>query len=193
MENKISDILDGILSFLQNWQIPVSNLFNTGLSKEKIEESFKETGLEPTKELIELYKWRNGTQIKEGAMLDDVQIIPGFHFLSLQDGINSYLAMKDDTSWNPSWFPIFANGGGDFYGVDLSQSDGNLAPIVGFILTQKEQEVEYQNLTAMLLTFKECFERDIVFKTKEGYLEMDDDKQGEIAMKNNPKIEFWRS
>jgi len=193
MNNKVSDFLNVILSFLQNWHFPVCNLFNAGLSEEEIERSFKRAGLEPTKELVELYKWRNGTPVEEGTMLDDVQIIPGYHFLSLKDAISSYLAMKDDNRWNPSWFPVFANGGGDFYAVDLSQSDGESAPIVGFILGEIEQEIEYQSLTTMLLTFSECFEKGVVFKTEDGYLEMDDDQQAEIAMRNNPEVEFWRS
>lgn len=193
MKNKMSDFLNVILGFLKSWHLPVGNLLNAGLSIEKIEGSFKKIGLEPTSELIQLYQWRNGTTVEKGTMLDNVQIIPGYHFLSLTDAINSYLAMKDDNRWNPSWFPFFANGGGDFYAVDLSQSDGYSAPIIGYILGEDEQEVEYQNLTTMLLTFSECFEKGVVFKAEEGYLEMDDERQSEIATKNNPEVAFWRN
>jgi hypothetical protein len=191
--NKVSDFLNVILGFLREWHIPVCDRLNDGLSDKEIERSFEQAGLKPTKELVELYQWRNGTPVEEGTMLDDVQIIPGYHFLSLKDAIKSYLAMKDDDRWSSSWFPVFANGGGDFYAVDLSQSNGEYAPIVGFILNETEQEVEYQSLTTMLLTFSECCEKGIVFKTEAGYLEMDDDQQAGIAMKNNPEVEFWRS
>ena len=126
-------------------------------------------------------------------MLDDVQIIPGFHFLSLQDSIGNYLAIKSDPRWRSNWFPIFANGGGDFYAIDLSLANENFAPVIGFILGEDEQEIEYQSLTRMVSTFCECCDKSIVFMTEEGYLEMDDEKQAEIARKHNPDVEFWRS
>tara|TARA_Y100000033_G_C2751569_1_gene114132 strand:+ start:717 stop:1298 length:582 start_codon:yes stop_codon:yes gene_type:complete len=193
MKHTVTDFLNVILSFLQKWHLPVCKLLNNGLSEGEIDAAFNQVGIEPTKELVELYTWRNGSPVEEGTPLDDVQVIPGYHFLSLKDAISCYLAMKDDSRWNPSWFPVFANGGGDFYAVDLSQSDGDSAPVVGFILGEIEQEIEYQSLTTMLLTFSECFEKGVVFKTKDGYLEMDDDQQAKIATRNNPEVEFWQS
>lgn len=193
MKNTVTDFLNVILSFLQKWHFPVYKLLNNGLSEGEIDAAFNQVGLEATKELVELYTWRNGSPFEEGTPLDDVQIIPGYHFLSLKDAIGCYLAMKDDSRWNPYWFPVFANGGGDFYAVDLSQSNGESAPVIGFILGEIEQEIEYQSLATMLLTFSECFEKGVVFKSDDGYLEMDDDKQAEIAMRNNPEVEFWRS
>lgn len=193
MKNRVTYYLDLILSILRSWNLPVGNLLNDGLSEIEILRSFKNAGLKPTRELIELYQWRNGSPVEEGTVLDDVQIIPGYHLLSLNDAIKSYLAMKDDSRWNPLWFPIFANGGGDFYAADLSKSDGNSSPIIGFILGESEQEVEYQDFNTMMITFSECFEKGIVYKTEEGYLEMDDDHQAEVAMKNNPEVEYWHS
>jgi hypothetical protein len=193
MKNTVSDFLNVMFSFLQKWNMPVCNLLNIGLLEDEVNTAFKRVGLVPTKELVEIYKWRNGSPVEEGTMLDDVQIIPGYHYLSLKDAISCYLAMKNDSRWNPCWFPVFANGGGDFYAVDLSQSDGDSAPVLGFILGEIEQEIEYQSLASMLLTFSECFEKGVVFKTEDGYLEMDDDQQAEIAMRNNPEVEFWYS
>jgi len=193
MKKTVSELLNVILSILQKWNMPVCKLLNNGLSEGEIDAALKQVGLESTKELVEVYKWRNGTPVEEGTLLDDVQIIPGYHYLSLKDSISCYLAMKDDSRWNPSWFPVFTNGGGDFYAVDLSLSDSNSAPVVGFILGELEQEVEYQSLTTMLHTFCDCYENNVVFRTEDGYLEMDDDKQAEIALKHNPEVEFWQS
>lgn len=193
MKNSVTDSLNVILSFMQKWHLSVAGLLNAGLSEKEIEERFKKVGLIPTKELVELYRWHDGTPVEEGTMLDDVQFIPGFHFLCLDDAINNYQAMKDDRRWCRAWFPIFANGGGDFYAADLGQSDGYSAGVIGFILGEKEQETEYQSLTTMLLTFRDGFQNGSVFKAEEGYLEMDDDKYAEIARKNNPELEFWRS
>jgi len=193
MKTKISEFLDTILIFLLKWQFPVCRFLNDALEKQEINKLFNSVGLAPTTELLELYQWRNGTIIVQGTKLDDIQIIPGFHFLSLQDSISNYLSVKNDQRWNKSWFPVFANGGGDFYAIDLSLSTGLSAPVVGFILGEAEQEIEYQSLTTMLLTFCECYQKNIVFRTEVGYLEVDDDKQAEIALKHNPDVEFWQS
>lgn len=192
MDISITKLLNSILTYLVEWKLPVCNFLNEGLEEFEIRAVFRTLGISPTKELLELYQWRNGTSIVKGTTLDDVQMIPGFHFLNLQDSVSNYLVLKDDPRWNPSWFPFFANGGGDFYAIDLSHSTGDIAPIIGFILGEADQEIEYQNLTAMLLTFCECYENSVVFRTEDGYLEMDDNEQADIARKHNPDVEFWR-
>ena len=192
-QNNISFTLETILNYLRSLDAPVCSFFNKGLEEHEISNMFHVSGLKLTKEIIELYKWRNGTQVDSDKTLGEVEIIPGFHFLSLSDAISSYIAMKDDKRWSVSWFPIFANGGGDFYALELVKSKDVPSPIVGFMMGEVEQELEYESLDSMLLTFKECFEKEVVFKTKEGYLEMDDEKQAQIAKKHNPKIEFWFS
>lgn len=192
MKTKISDFLSTILTFLLKWQFPVCRFLNDALEEREIIDLFDSAALTPTIELLELYQWRNGTNVVKGTMLDDIQIFPGFHFLSLQDSISNYLGIKNDQRWNQNWFPIFANGGGDFYAIDLSQSTGASAPVIGFILGENEQNVEYQSLTTMLLTFCECYQKNVVYRTEDGYLEMDDDEQAKIALKHNPDVDFWK-
>ena len=191
MKITITNLLNAINNYLLKLQFPVSNSLDDGLAESEIKALFSRVNLSPSGELIELYQWRNGTRIVRETILDDIQIIPGFYFLRLQDSVDNYQAMKSDKRWNKNWFPIFANGGGDFYAVDLSQIVGNTSPIVGFILGEAEQEIEYQSLAAMLLTFCECFERNIIFRTQDGYLEMDDEEQAIIALKHNPDVKFW--
>ena len=193
IKQDISHSLNLILKFLKKWELPVCQLLNEGLTKSEIEKSFQQTELKLIAELIDLYIWRNGTDISEGTLLDDIQLIPGFHFLSLQHAIKNYLVFKEDERWNRSWFPVFANGGGDFYAVDLSHANNNSAPIIGFIIGELEQVVEYESLSTMLMTFSECFRSNVIFKTPEGFLEMDDSKLAKIARQFNPNIDFWLS
>lgn len=192
MNTQVAELLSKILEFLIDWHLPLFKYLNDGLEEKEVRTQFEINRLEPTCELIELYQWRNGTKVKKGTVLDEVQIIPGFHLLSLEDALSDYQAMKNDSRWNPHWFPVFANGGGDFYAVDLSQSNSVGAPVIGFVLGEPVQEIEYRNLEAMLRTFVECYEKGIVFRTKEGYLEMDDNVQAKIAKKYNPDVEFWQ-
>ncbi|EKO3450436.1 SMI1/KNR4 family protein [Vibrio fluvialis] len=193
IKKTISSNLNMILSYLESWGAPVCGFLNKPINACEIQKHFEKINLLPTDELLELYQWKNGTKVVKGTLLDDVQLIPGFHLLNLQDSLRYYLSLKEDRRWDSSWFPIFANGGGDFYAVDLSKSDGKKAPIIGFILGELEQEIEYQSLTAMVLTYCECFRNNIVYITEDGYLEMDDEKHADLALKYNPDVEFWRS
>ena len=193
MTKSISKSLTLILKFLNEWDMPVGSYLNEGLSQSEIEECFQAIDLKATDELIELFQYKNGTKVSEGTSLDDIQLIPGFHFLSLQHAIKDYLIFIEDEQWNPLWFPVFANGGGDFYAVDLSDSDGHSAPILGFIMGESEQEIEYESLSAMLRTFSECVEAGIVFKSPNGFLEMDDSRLAEVAARLNPFVDFWKN
>lgn len=187
-EKKIVEFLEGIFSFLSSWKMPVLSHLVSGLAKSYIVESLKKINIEPVEELVQLYAWRNGVNADAGIPLDDIQFIPGFHLLSLEHAVKQYAAIKDDKRWDTNWFPFMANGGGDFYALD---TNSNSLSIVGFILGESEQDVEYLNLTSMMKTFYDCFEAGVVFKTKEGYLEMDDDEHAEIAYRNNPEVDFW--
>lgn len=39
--------------------------------------------------------------------------------LSLSDAVANYRSFVADPRWAHGWLPIFANGGGDFYVIDL--------------------------------------------------------------------------
>jgi hypothetical protein len=191
MQNKIAEKLDKVLTFLLKWKFSVIGFLQHGLDKSLILQYFSKINLNPTNEMVQLYSWRNGTNISKGTNLDDIQFIPGFHILSLEDALVQYKSIKDDPRWNRLWFPIMANGGGDFYAVDLSLSNGNCAPVIGFVLGENEQYVEYQSIDAMLNTFLECCVKGVVYRSNEGYLEMDDNKHALIARVNNPEVGFW--
>lgn len=159
-----------------------------GIAAETIRQRLSEIGLEPTDGLVTLYSWRGGTRVEAGAPLDDVHFFPGFWFLSLDDAIADYLAFRTDPRWNPAWFPIFANGGGDFYAVWIQ--DG-AEPVVGFLIDELEHPVEYQDLRAMCETLADCFDESVFFSDERGYLEMDDARHAEIARRHNPDVDFW--
>ncbi|BBE22195.1 hypothetical protein MN0502_10780 [Arthrobacter sp. MN05-02] len=40
---------------------------------------------------------------------------PGSYLLSLEEALSDYDTFKNDARWSPSYFPVFADGGGDFY------------------------------------------------------------------------------
>ena len=191
---KISEVCNEVLLYLDSWGFLLRDFLNEPLSPKDIGDLFYQVNLRPTSELVELYQWKNGTLADQGVNLDDIQIIPGFHLSSLDDAISNYIAMRSDVRWNENWFPLFSNGGGDFYAVDLSMFNSNneTAPIIGFVLGEVEQFVEYESLMDMLLTFYNGYKKGIIFRSDDGYLEMNDDEFYLAALELNPNVDYWK-
>ena len=92
--------------------------------------------------------------------------------------------MKDDSRWCPSWLPVFANGGGDFYAINLSLGRDR-GTIVGFLLGESEHPIEYQSVKAMFATLLACYQEGIFALNPEGYLDMDDAQHALVAQRFN--------
>ncbi len=175
-------IFDNIISWLENHNRNV--LLNHLLDGSDIvyNKILKDTGLKIPNELVELYKICQGSAIKTGDKLDDFHFFPGFYFIPIERAIFFYNNYKDDKRWNKNWFPIFANGGGDFYCVNCSDEDKS--PIIEFMLDY-DIEVVHESVTNMLKTIDTCYKNEIYYLDDENYLEMDYDKEEIIRKKIN--------
>lgn len=163
----------------------------SGLPADAVRSTLDSTGLASTPDLEAVYGWRNGTAPDSPASLDDIQLFPGFHLLSLEDAVTNYREFVTDERWTPGWLPVFANGGGDFYVVDLSTTGAG--DVRHFWIDESEHPVEYSSLSAMMATLAQGFERGIFFVDPDGYLEMDDLVFGGLATELNPGIAHWRN
>lgn len=185
--------LDRILASLTLLNRPVVKFLRKGVERRSVAETLRGSGLAAPSEIMDLWHWRDGTAIAPGrTKLDDVHFFPGFYFYSLRDATKQYHAMRNDPRWNSNWFPIFANGGGDFYAVDLTKENLTHAPIIGFVLGEPSHPVEYESLENMCVTLALCYERGIIYTTPDGYLEMDDAAHATLARKLNPTVELWK-
>jgi hypothetical protein len=162
---------------------------NAGLSPEAVRSSLATAGLASASELEALYGWRNGTSIQNNVTLDDVHLFPGFYLLSLEDSIANYSAFVSDSRWMRGWLPLFANGGGDFYVLDLDSPERSIRH---FRIDETEHPVEFHSLRAMLSTLAEAFEQNIFFVDSNGYLEMDDLVFHRLAAAMNADVPWWR-
>lgn len=137
-----------------------------------------------------MYGWRNGTATAGVAAVDDIHLFPGFYLLSLEDALANYRAFAADPRWTVGWLPLFANGGGDFYIVDLSQPAA--APVRHFRIDESEHPIEFGSVQSLVATLAAAFERGIFFVDSSGYLEMDDLVFAGVAAELNPDIAWWR-
>ena len=149
-----------------------------GMREEEIERRLSDAGVPGADVLIELYAWRGGTVVETGTTLGDVQFFPGYWFLSLEEALEQYATRRQSDRWNDSWFPVFANGGGDYYAVWLGRSP---SPVVDYTHDSDERPLAYPSLPKMMTTLAACFEQGVIFVDDEGYLDMDYAKHEEVA------------
>ena len=185
----IIQLLNEIEESIQQLNHPCVDHLNPGITSLKIQELFEEIPLQPNQDLHALYAWRNGSKDSEGVTLGEQAFFPGFYLMSLEESIQTYLELIETDTWDKSWFPIFASGGGDFYAMNLApEAQGQ---ILGFYVFEEEAQVEYRSLESMLTTFKVCYEQGVIFRNEQGYLEMDYRKHAEIAHEMNPDVKMW--
>lgn len=185
----IKDSIKNTVSYLEKYNRPVVNLLQDGLELKSIKQKVNDLNLPFPNDFYELYSIYNGTLAKEGDILDDLHFFPGFYFLSLEDAINCYNAFKDDSRWDKNWFPIFSNGGGDFFCIDCNKN--REFQIQGFLLGYTGDFTDYINLASMFKTIEECYKTGAYFIDSEGSLDNDIDKEKEIGKKYNPGLARW--
>ena len=185
----ITQLLNEIEKSLQQLDHPCVDHLNPGITFQKIQELFEKIPLQPNQDLHALYVWRNGSKDSDGITLGELAFFPGFYLMSLEESIQVYLELIETDTWEKSWFPIFASGGGDFYAMILApEAQGQ---ILGFYVFEEEAQVEYRSLKSMLTTFKVCYEQGVIFRNEQGYLDMDYRKHAEIAHEMNPDVKMW--
>lgn len=187
----LQDALNKILEWLAEHDRPVVALLQDGIDAQEVKAASEGLPLRLPQELVALYGWRNGTRSAEGDILDDLHFMPGYYLLSLEESLTHYRAFKDDERWKPNWFPILANGGGDFYAVGCTTGAEERAPVIGFLLDEPEQPIEYASVTSMMLTIAQCYEAGAYFLSEDGYLEVDDEAVVPIGRKFNPDVPIW--
>jgi hypothetical protein len=185
--------LDRILAHLRRLDRPSADLLQRALTPAEIEALAAELPFSLTEEVERLYQWRNGTKAEPGDTLDDLHFFPGFYFLSLEEAIESYAEKEDAEQWHKGWFPLFANGAGDFYVVPCKRKKVASTEVIGFLHGEPEQIAEYESLETMTETLEACFREGVFYVDEDETLEMDDDRHAEIAHRYNPRIEEWQS
>lgn len=159
-----------------------------GIPSETVRSLLARVGLESFPELEALYAWRNGT-VTESVKLGEIDIFPGFYLLSLEDAILNYRTFVGDMRWQVGWLPLFADGGGDFYIIDLGMESGR--PVRGFWIEWGEHSVEFSSLNMMLRTVAMGFARGVLFLDSNGYLSMDFHEFEVLASEVDPGVKDW--
>lgn len=189
MSNLILDLNQIEHSLERLRRLTLLGKLSSGLPPSQIREILGGLGLPNNSQLETLFGWRNGTDTRAVSSLDDIHMFPGFYMLSIEDASANYRSFRGDPRWTPGWLPIFANGGGDFYVIDVAgQKAGEMRH---FRIDEDDHPVEFESVEAMAATLAAAFDRDIFFVDSNGYLEMNDMAFAAVAAELNPLIAYW--
>ena len=159
------------------------------IGKERVRRTLVHAELPPSREMEELYAWHGGTVFPAQTRLGDIYLVPGFYLLTLSDAITNYRAFEDHERWTRGWIPLFADGGGDFYVVDLRPEGGGA--VRHFMIDQEQHPVIYESITAMMETAAAAFDAGVYFVDGDGYLNLNDEEFAKLASDRNPSVAWW--
>lgn len=171
----ITQSCDRLLTCIQNNVPWDAERFQTGLSREEIEQKVKELPFSLPEEVYELCQWRNGNP--SGNFL-----IPGklagclsyfWFMMSLEEAVNTYFLRGDIASrlhkdgeyitWDSHYFPIFEGlHEGLFHVIEIGKETSSI-----FLFDPSEGEFERlcDNLTELLTIEADFFEEQSTEKS----------------------------
>lgn len=183
-------VVDDITAHLRRLNRPIVSLLNSGSTPSHVSNVLIGLGLTAPDDLIGLYSCHDGTKVIKGDILDDLHFFPGFYWLSLADASSSYKTFRLDLRWDRAWFPIFGNGGGDFYAVVCDRKSPFFGGVVGFILEEVDHPIEFESISTMLQTISRCYTEGAYFLAN-GYLEANDMQATKVAKELNSRLEYY--
>jgi cell wall assembly regulator SMI1 len=164
-------------------------LLNPGVEADLVRHELALNGLPTSSELEALYAWHDGTDASSGALLGQMWIIPGFYLLSLQEAAFDYATLKQDPRWKPPWFPVLADGGGDFYFIDFS---ADTTPVIRrYRFEEAEHPIEYESLASMIDTMAAAFETRAIEVDETEYVNVNHEAFTALAADMNPNVPWW--
>jgi cell wall assembly regulator SMI1 len=173
-------------------RMPTLRLLRPGLPASQVNAALEQWQLRATPDMEEAYAWHDGTDATTGEVLNDLWLFPGYYFLSLDDAMANYRAFRDDPRWDPSWVPVFADGGGDFLAVQCDARSDGWGAVIDFSLEDVEQSIQYASLSALFATVAAAFDADLFYVDDTGRFEMNDPAFIDLAREMNGELDYWQ-
>jgi cell wall assembly regulator SMI1 len=164
------------------------NALQPGLQAPAVVERLATVGLVAPPEVVQYFGWHDG-QGDYDATLGELWLFPGFYPMSTEEALIDYAALVVDPRWQTGWLPIFADGGGDFFVVDL-ESDG---VIRRFRNDETIQPIEYLSLSSMIATIADAYDEGVYHLGEHGELTLDQAAFAVLAARHNPGVAWWTS
>lgn len=140
---------------------------NDGLTLRSIRRIEDDIGYKFPEELVELYKWRNGTN-------SDSQVIWYHRFIPLEEAaaLRKTIKSMKIKQWEDHWFPIFEYQG-EYYFIKLDDEDRRASPVY-IAFPYQSVTYSYTNLTTMAKTASEVLASGEIIMEDTGYMVEED-------------------
>ncbi|CAA0156243.1 SMI1/KNR4 family protein [Tenacibaculum maritimum] len=138
--------------------------------------------------LYPIYSKVNGTlyEVEDQSLMD---FIPGFLLIHISEYEGFKSKITKMLSEGASYFPILVNYSSDFYVIKLrDKKDNGIFLINHDELKPTKIHNSFEDFFETIIAF---YEKKVFFLDKDGYLDIDFDKEEEVAQELNPEIPFW--
>lgn len=192
LDREMADLQNALLNIESNLRRmkrhDLITALRPGLAPEEMLTLLTRVGLRPNTGIQSIYQWHDGTTT-ENLKLGQIYFLPGFYLLSLEDATANYREFSHDSRWTRGHLPFLADGGGDFYTIDL---DGHQAGIIRhFYIDSFESPIEYESIEKMIFTIEKAYDLGLFYLDQDGYLEMNDVEFSELAARMNQTVTWW--
>ncbi|MER6981726.1 SMI1/KNR4 family protein [Streptomyces carpinensis] len=134
-------------------------------------------GEEVPESVAQWFRWCNGIAVVQGQIQDQVNVIPGYSPLSLEEGMRMRTAYTGDDALGSHWVPLLGSGGGDLYAAVWTPGE---EAVVAGVLVGEPTEIEFSTIEQMVTTFNECFDSGAFFVDDQGRLAMSPETYDEV-------------
>ncbi len=164
---ELKDALGRILLYLEKHENLTNACFESlqlGLSYEEITEKTNNLPFCLPREVVELYRWGNGTWQGEEAY---GRFFNNYTFLSLESALEMYYSYLNnglnwsETKWNTQWFPIIEDMDGyGVFAIVLNQQQTDTTPVLDIFWEDfdGEPDIIYPSLSKMIQAEAELYE-----------------------------------
>lgn len=188
--NKLEILLQEFERVIVHKNPRIGGLLRNGLNRSEIESMFENIGLRASKEIIELYSWRDGLNFRD-CLIEEISLFGTSVFYPLKDSITNYEKKKE--FWgDPELFPIFGN---DELLLNLN-SDSNEYGMVFFYapsLMINSPITIFDSVISMFLTLCRYFNDAVYAYDSNGILSCNFEEEEQIGREMNPNSEYWKN
>jgi hypothetical protein len=166
--------LERLVAHLRGLNRPVIQFLQPGIDAGEVD---AELGLHAPASVADWFRWCNGVAGFRGQIQDDVNVIPGYNPLSIEEAVRMMSSYAGDPVLGASWVPILGSASADIYAAVWS-SDQEAR--VASVLVGEATEIEFSSIEQMVAVFNGCYEDGVFYIDDQGYLAMNSDLYDEV-------------
>lgn len=169
----LSAELDRLVEHLTTLNRPVVGWLLPGVDAHHVSSAL---GFPVPPSVAQWFGWCNGVAESPGQLQDDVNVVPGYNPVSVEEAVRMMPDYAGDPLLGSHWVPLLRSGGGDIYAATWS-ADKEAA--VAGVLIGEPTEVEFTGIEQMVSVFNQSFAQRAYY-VEQGRLTMDPELYDEV-------------